>query len=149
MNYPGSGDMYSKGANMLHTLRQMVNNDEKWREILRGLNKTYYHQTVKAEQIEDYISKESGLDLDTFFDQYLRETRIPTLEYAFVNDEIQYRWTNCVDNFNMNVKVYINGEMKWLKPSQQWKKFKTKNKFKSFEVDKDFYVAVFPISIIK
>jgi aminopeptidase N len=32
VNNEGSGDMYPKGANMLHTIRQLVNNDEKWRE---------------------------------------------------------------------------------------------------------------------
>lgn len=149
VNYPGSGDMYSKGANMLHTLRQIVDDDNKWREILRGLNKTFYHQTVKAEQIEAYISKETGLDLDAFFDQYLRDTRIPTLEYAVVDDEIRYRWTNCVNGFNMSVKAFINGEMKWLQPEPRWKRLDIENKFQSFEVDKNFYVAAFPITLIK
>jgi hypothetical protein len=32
VNNEGSGDMYPKGANMLHTIRQLVNNDEKWRQ---------------------------------------------------------------------------------------------------------------------
>jgi hypothetical protein len=37
--------MYYKGGNMLHTLRQWINNDDKWRGILRGLQKDFYHQT--------------------------------------------------------------------------------------------------------
>ncbi len=149
VNYPGSGDMYSKGANMLHTLRQIVDDDEKWRQILRGLNKTFYHQTVKAEQIEEYIINETGIDLKPFFNQYLRDTRIPTLEYAVVGNEIRYRWTNCVDNFNMKVKVYINGEMQWLTPTLRWQTLQIDSPYKSFEVDKDFYVAVFLSTNIK
>ncbi|MCG6187326.1 M1 family metallopeptidase [Maribellus maritimus] len=148
VNYPGSGDMYSKGANMLHTLRQIVNDDKKWRKILRGLNETFYHQTVKAEQIEKYISGETELDLESFFNQYLRDTRIPTLEYAIVDNEIRYRWTNCVNDFNMPVKVYINGEMKWIQPTGRWSRLKQSGNYKSFEIDKNFYVAAFPITVI-
>ena len=45
--------MYQKGATMLHMISQLVNNDEKWRQLLRGLNKEFWHQTVTTEQIED------------------------------------------------------------------------------------------------
>src|SRR3546814_5169616 len=50
VNKEGSGDMYYKGANMLHTLRQLFRNDEKWRQVLRGLNRDFYHQTVRSEE---------------------------------------------------------------------------------------------------
>ena len=75
VNHSGSGDMYYKGANMLHTIRQIVNNDEKWRSVLLGINKAFYHQTVHTKQIEDYLSNHIGLDLTAFFNQYLRSTK--------------------------------------------------------------------------
>jgi aminopeptidase N len=62
VNEEGSGDMYYKGGNMIHTIRQVINNDEKFRKILRGLNKTFYHQTVTAKQVEDYINQISVID---------------------------------------------------------------------------------------
>nr|WP_319511233.1 M1 family metallopeptidase [uncultured Draconibacterium sp.] len=145
VNYPGSGDMYPKGANMLHTLRQVVNDDEKWRGILRGLNKEFYHQTVKAEQIEDYIIKQTELDLQGFFNQYLCDTRIPTFEYAIVDGELKFRWANCVENFKLPLKVYINGELQWLDPSKSWQFFDSDKKVRKVEVDKDFYVATFNV----
>jgi aminopeptidase N len=37
----GSGDMYYKGGNMIHTIRTVINNDEKFRQILRGLIKIF------------------------------------------------------------------------------------------------------------
>ena len=74
VNHSGSGDMYYKGGNMLHTIRQLVNNDEKWRGILRGMNKTFYHQTVEGKQIEAFMSQQSGMNLQPVFDQYLRDT---------------------------------------------------------------------------
>jgi aminopeptidase N len=142
VNNEGSGDMYTKGANMLHTLRQIVNNDEKWRTILRGLNSTFYHQTVTTKQIEDYLSQEVGLDLAPFFDQYLRDIRIPTFEYKLINKTLFYRWTDCVTGFDIPVKVTLNGKEKWLKPKTEWTNFPKKSKKMKLEVDKDFYVNV-------
>jgi aminopeptidase N len=135
-------DMYFKGANMLHTLRQIVNDDEKWRTILRGLNSTFYHQTVTTKQIEDYLSKNVGIDLAPFFDQYLRDIRIPTFEYKFKDNKLEYRWTNCVPGFNMPAKVTLNGKEQWLKPQVEWTNLPQTAKDLKVEVDKDFYVDV-------
>ena len=142
VNKEGSGDMYYKGANMLHTLRQLIEDDEKWRQILRGLNRTFYHQTVTTKQIEDYISKESGIDLTAFFNQYLRDTRIPTLEYKIEKKELKYRWTNIVDNFDMPVQVSIDEKVQWLFPKTNWKTLPLDSKKTSFSIDRDFYVEV-------
>jgi aminopeptidase N len=142
VNTEGSGDMYPKGGNMLHTLRQILNDDEKWRTILRGLNSTFYHQTVTNKQIEDYLSKNVGLDLISFFDQYLRDIRIPTFEYNFKDNNLSYRWTNCVSGFNMPVKVTLNGKEQWLKPQVEWANLPQISKNLKLEVDKDFYVNV-------
>lgn len=141
VNSEGSGDMYYKGANMLHTLRQIVNDDEKWRTILRGLNSTFYHKTVTTKQIEDYLSTNVGLDLSSLFDQYLRDTRIPTLEYYFKDNGLKFRWTNCIANFNMPIKVTLNGTEKWLKPGTSWKQETVSSENKELKIDTNFYVA--------
>lgn len=146
VNNEGSSDMYYKGANMLHTLRQIVNDDEKWRTILRGLNTTFYHQTVTTKQIEDYLSSEVGLDLNPFFNQYLRDTRIPTLEYYFKDKVLGFRWTNCVSGFDIPVKITINGEEKWLKPLTTWKQETIVLENPKLEIDNNFYAAVFNIT---
>lgn len=146
VNNEGSSDMYYKGANMLHTLRQIVNDDAKWRSILRGLNSTFYHQTVTTKQIEDYLSNEIGINLSTFFDQYLRDTRIPTLEYFFKEDTLEYRWTNCVVGFDMPIKVQINGQEKWLKVNTDWQRQSAEQKEPKLSIDKNFYVTSFDIS---
>ncbi|MGQ7947549.1 M1 family metallopeptidase [Flavobacterium sp. WC2509] len=133
-------DMYYKGSNMLHTLRQLVNDDAKWRTILRGLNSTFYHQTVTSKQIEDYLSQQTGFNLNPFFNQYLRDTRIPTLEYTFKDNVLKYRWTNTVSDFEMPLKVFINGNEVLLKPKSDWTELKSSSKIQKLEVDKDFYV---------
>jgi aminopeptidase N len=142
VNNSGSGDMYYKGANMLHTLRQIINNDEKWRSILVGLNKDFYHQTVTTQQIEDYIDKYFKVDLKPFFEQYLRTIKIPTLDYKLENNKLSYRWSNVVDGFSIPVNVFINSTSQWIRPTSRWKKLSSDNKIINFSVDNNFYIEV-------
>lgn len=141
VNRSGSGDMYYKGGNMLHTIRQIVNDDEKWRNILRGLNKTFYHQTVTSKQIEDYMSEQSGIDLSKVFDQYLRATQIPKLEYKIEKNKLQYRWTNCIEGFNMPTKVsFDNNTFEMIYPTTNWKVLKKKG-ITEVKLDPNFYLS--------
>ena len=113
----GSGDMYYKGANMLHTIRQVINDDEKFRQILRGLNKDFYHQTVTTQQIENYISTQSGIDFSSVFDQYLRTTKIPTLEYSQSGNLLKFRYQNAVEKLKLPIRINGNQE---ISPTEQW-----------------------------
>ncbi|MHC0445211.1 M1 family metallopeptidase [Flavobacterium sp. 3-218] len=146
VNREGSGDMYPKGANMIHTIRQVINDDAKWKSILRGMNKTFYHQTVTTKQIEDFISKESGINFSPVFDQYLRTPQVPTLEYYFQDQRLVYHWINCVENFDLPVKVTLNGVETWLKPTTDWKAENVKGDKSTLIVDKNFYVTEFNIT---
>ncbi|MCB0562091.1 MAG: M1 family metallopeptidase, partial [Phaeodactylibacter sp.] len=142
VNQSGSGDMYYKGANMLHTLRQVVNDDEKWRSILRNMNRDFYHQTVTSRQIEAYLSRQAGRGLSAFFDQYLRTTMIPALEYRAEGKKLRYRWSNCVDGFDMPVKVLLDGKEQWLEPvAGKWKQQKMAGGLNSLVLDRNFYVT--------
>lgn len=140
VNNSGSKDMYNKGNNLLHTLRQIVKDDEKWRATLRGLNKEFYHQTVTTAQIESYIAKSTGLNLEGFFDQYLRDSRIPTLEYAVINKQLVYRWRNCVANFAMPVKVYLGEDELWLTPTDKFQYAPLEKAFEGLKADPNFYI---------
>ncbi|OZV68039.1 M1 family metallopeptidase [Winogradskyella aurantia] len=138
VNNEGSRDMYYKGANMLHTLRQLIEDDELWREILRGLNSAFYHQTVTTAQIENYISTKAKKDLSAFFNQYLRDTRIPTLEYNIENNQLKYRYVDIVKGFDMPIEVLIDGKGQWLFPSSEWKAMPINTT--DFKVDRDYYI---------
>ena len=141
VNSRGSGDMYYKAGNMLHTIRSVLNDDEKFREILRGLNQTYYHKTVKGKEIEAYISQQSGKDFSPVFDQYLRSTPIPVLEYAIEGATIRYRFTHCNKNFTLPVKISLGRET-WLTPTTSWKSDQLSDWFdgKTFIVDRNFFI---------
>jgi aminopeptidase N len=142
VNSSGSSDMYYKGANMLHTLRQIIDNDEKWRSILVGLNSNFYHQTVSTQQIENYINNHIKIDLTAFFEQYLRTIKIPFLEYKLENNDLSYRWSNVVDDFSIPIKVYLNATSHWISPTGNWKKLAWNKNINTFSVDKNFYIQI-------
>ncbi|MDO9581090.1 MAG: M1 family metallopeptidase [Bacteroidales bacterium] len=141
VNFGGSGDMYYKGGNMLHTLRQIIDDDEKWRSILRGLNKDFYHQVVKGSQIENYISEKTGMNLKPFFDQYLRDVRIPVFEYFVKGNDLTFRWNNCVPGFNMPLKISVSGKEIAIKPKAGFTTIKLDTESADIKVDPGYYVA--------
>ena len=146
VNYRGSGDMYNKGGNLLHTLRYITDDDSLWRETLRGLNEEFRHRTVLAEQVEVYISEKLGRDLSPFFDQYVRDIRVPTLEYSFKNGMLFYRWGNAVEGFNMPVDVYINGEKVRLEPHKTWQNMRVEEiEDSELIMDPNFYAGSFNV----
>ena len=144
VNSPGSSDMYDKGANVLHTIRQLVDDDERWREVLRGLNRVFRWQTVTSAQVEEYIAREGGVDLDEVFDQYLRTSGIPVLEYRLEGRTLSYRWTDVVPGFAMPVRATTApGQSSWLRPTETWQSVETDlASAADFAVDRDFYVGV-------
>lgn len=146
VNSRGSGDMYYKGSNMLHTIRQLINDDEKWRQILRGLNKDFYHQTVTTEQIEKYLSEKSDIDLSKVFDQYLRTTMIPVFEYQLEEgNTIKYRYSNIVDGFEMPLRIFVDNQPKWISPTEDWKTEQVDETSDNFKVDQNFYLELKPV----
>ncbi|NRF39353.1 M1 family metallopeptidase [Pedobacter foliorum] len=145
VNNEGSGDMYYKGANMIHAIRQLINDDEKFKNILRGLNKTFYHKTVTTQEVENYIAKQSGLKLDKIFDQYLRYANIPTLEYKVDGSKLSYRWLADVKNFDMPVRVTLKeNSFSLLHPSTQWKTAELGKGITAdtFKADRNFYIKL-------
>lgn len=132
----GSGDMYPKGASMLHTIRQIINNDEKFRQILRGLNKDFYHQTVTTKQIEDYMSSKSGIDLSSIFNQYLRTVKIPTLEYTQNRESLKFRYTDSIKD--LKLPIIIDGNQT-INPTESWQTVKLK-KNSPVEFNKNYYI---------
>ena len=138
VNRESSGDIYAKGANVLHTLRQLTKDDELWRETLRGINKDFYHQTVSSNQIENYISKKLNINLKKFFDQYLRDVRIPIFEYEINEGELKYRWSNVIKGFDMPIEINLDNKSIKLFPEIEWKNIKITGD--NIEINKNYYV---------
>ncbi len=142
VNNEGSGDMYYKGANLLHTLRQIVGDDEKWRSILRGMNKTFYHKTVTTHEIENYLDANIAADLKPVFDQYLRTTNIPLFRHQIKDGKLYYHYDNVVTGFSMPLQVAINGNLHMLTPSSEQQVLALEEPIKRVEVNPNYYVGV-------
>jgi aminopeptidase N len=144
VNAEGSIDMYYKGGNMLQAIRHIINNDEKWRSTLRGLSKTFYHQTVTTKQVENYISKNAGIDFSKVFDQYLRTTPIPQLSYYYSANKktVHYRWDSCAAGFNMQLVLWHDGKSLRIYPTQQWKSLNDVSFFDADAIWKNYYIRI-------
>ncbi|MEP7146492.1 MAG: M1 family aminopeptidase [bacterium] len=117
-----SSDKYAKGSNMIHTIRHSIDDDEMFRNILRDMNKTFYHQVVTTQQIENFINKNSGFDFSVVFDQYLRNIEIPHFEFYFSANKntVHYRYTNCIPGFDLPL-VLKNSDVKLkIFPTNEW-----------------------------
>ncbi len=144
VNKEGSGDEYYKGGNMLQLIRHSINDDDKFRNILRGLTSTFYHQTVTTQQIENYISKNAGIDFSKVFDQYLRTTQIPGFQYHYSADKkkLYYRWDSCVAGFNLQLAIQNNNVTARLYPAEKWKSISSTPAFNPAWIEKNYYIIL-------
>ena len=141
VNHSGSGDMYYKGANMLNTIRSIIDDDKLWREILVGLNDTFRHSTVSTQQIEEYISKASKYDLSSTFDQYLRTADVPVLEWQKIEDALWFRWTNCLIEFNMPVELNSSRTNIKIFPTTEWNYIEINPSEKRWAIDENYFAG--------
>ena len=140
VNNNGNIDIYYKGSNMVHMVRQLVNDDERFRQLLRGINRKFYHKTVNTLEIEEYISSFTSIDFNLFFDQYLRKNNLPVLEYKIENNQLFYHWSECVKGFNMKLRLE-NGQ--WIQPTEDWRILdQSLNKIEDFKPDINFYIIL-------
>ena len=149
VHHRGSGDMYPKGGNMLHTIRHSIGNDSLFRDILRGMNETFYHKTVTSKQVEDYISSRAGIDLSRVFDQYLRSVDIPELQHYRKGRNIMIRWANAVNGFDLRLGIPVGGKVITLSPTTSWKKIRDRKrsiKIDPVYLERMFYIKVTSVS---
>lgn len=132
-------DMYYKAANMLLTLREIINNDKLWRKMLLELQKEYFKTTVNSKTVEEKIAEVTNLDLSSFFDVYLRQAKIPKLELQKSKKKIQYKFSQVSEDFNMPLRIYINEQEEWINPTTNWQTKKI-NKGDELIIDENFYI---------
>ena len=144
VNKEGSGDMYPKGALLLNTVRHIVNDDAKWWKILLKYSETFRYKIIDTETVVNFFNKETGIDLTSVFNQYLRHTSIPKLEFRKTKGKLQFRWESDESNFNMPIDIKIEGKKYRLYPTNTWNTSKYKiNKLEDTEVlTNDFYIDV-------
>lgn len=142
VNKSGSGDMYYKGGNMLHTIRCVIDDDELWRSILRGLNRDFRHQTVTTQQIETYVSEKAGIDLQCVFDQYLRNTRLPKFVVRVEGSKLHYHYADVIDGFHLKTRLLIDKKPVWVNATTKEQTIPLPSADAEIEVDRSWFVEL-------
>lgn len=148
VNAKGSGDMYPKGGNMLHTIRHSIDDDKLFRSILTGLNQTFKNKTVDGSEIQRYISEKSEFDFSKVFEQYLTTTQIPKLKLYVdgMNSKMFFKWENCIKDFDLPLVLKGSDERVRINPSEEWKSIIVEPKeqylFTPQRIEKMYYVDV-------
>lgn len=122
VNSEGSGDMYYKGSNLLNNIRSIYNDDELWWKTLKDYTETYKHRIIDTQTTEDFFDQATNTNLKPVFDQYLRYSALPQLQFIKEGNTFSYRWEADVENFEMPIDVFIKGKETRLNPSSNWKK---------------------------
>ena len=105
VNYFYLGDMYSKGCLLLHTLRNVIGDDPLWFSILRGIQERLRYRSVTTEDLVRCFNELAGGDYTGIFDQYLRYTSIPELQWTLSGSNLRYRWQADVPDFHMPIRL--------------------------------------------
>jgi aminopeptidase N len=144
VNQEGSGDMYPKGANVVHMVRQLLDDDSRFKQLLRYLNQRLQYSVTTSARVEQLINDQLSADLRPLFDQYLRHTEVPVLQWALVKGRLWYRWTNCTDRFAMNVRLELEGRDLGFQPvAAGWRSIPVNASRKAeLKVDRNFYVGI-------
>ena len=144
VNNEGSGDMYPKGALLLNTIRNIVNDDEKWWKMILKYSETYRHKIIDTETVINFFNTESSINLTSVFNQYLRFPGIPELIIKQTKKKLEFRWKTMETNFTMPIDVKVNGKEMRINPTNEFQK--SKFKIKSLEdvevLKNEFYVKV-------
>ncbi len=88
------GDIYGKGAVVLHTLRYLIGDDAFFRSLRRmsyptkemeALNDGRQTRLVNTDDFLAIAEQESKMELDWFFEMYLRQPKLPKLVQGHIN----------------------------------------------------------------
>ena len=141
VHHEGSGDMYYKGALLLHSIRSFINNDERWWKILKNYSTTFTHQIIDTQTVIQFFSEQAGLELAPVFNQYLVHKELPILEWKFVANKLYFRWNCAEQGFNLPATFVCKGKEIRVNPTKNWKSISGKGKLKKDIVVKntDFY----------
>lgn len=106
VNHSGPGDVYYKGANMINTLRSIVNDDKLWWKTLKNFAESFKHQITNTNEVIDFFNRELKQDYSSFFDQYLNYNDIPVLQIRRKGkNKVQMKWKAHAKQFEMPIFV--------------------------------------------
>ena len=113
------GDVYNKGALVLHTIRNVINDSTLFFDILQ----TFYREHaggshVTTDDFREVLERKTGLDWAKFFEAYLYSRQVPVLKWYYGSVDpgrdqgrsnpvsfVAAKWTNVPEGFTMPVRL--------------------------------------------
>lgn len=115
------GDIYGKGAVVLHTLRYLIGDEAFFRALRRMAYPTKQMETytdgrqTRLVTTDDFLAiaeQESKMDLDWFFEMYLRQPKLPKLVVEPSNGRTNLQWETPNNMpFPMPIDIEIGGKI--------------------------------------
>jgi len=125
-NYKDS-DIYTKGSLILHTLRNIINDDDLFFDILKTFRTENNEKQILSEVFIELVNKKTKQDYTWFFNQYLFKREAPILEYYMDGEGLYYRWTKTNDDFKLPAKIKANKQTILLFPTTKLEKIELKD----------------------
>jgi aminopeptidase N len=118
--FHSGGDIYYKGAWVLHTLRYLIGDEAFFRALRRmtypdpALERLTTGEHVRHVTTDDFVriaEEVSGRELGWFFEMYVRQPQLPRLDVQRQGNEWALRWVTPGNlPFPMPVEVELDGE---------------------------------------
>jgi len=107
-------DMYFKGSWILHTLRHVINDDDKWFGLIKQFYKNNKYKNITSQDFFLFTKMYLEVNYDKFFQQYLYNAAIPKLVYTLEegngSNSFRYKWEADVKGFVMPVEIEVAGQ---------------------------------------
>ena len=118
------GDIYYKGAVVLHMLRKVIDKDELFFRIIKKFSTEYGDHCVYTEHFMKLVNEETGINYDWFFQQYVFRAEAPELFFhlflkANGKKALQFKWNekNTNKNFALKINVQFDDETVQIAPT--------------------------------
>ena len=119
-------DVYFKGAWMLHTFREALNDDKLWFGTLKKLSMHFRKEMATTEAIIAFFKQELPYDFTAEIEFYLKNKELPLLDYSIYDEDgdiwFERRWNCSSPTFNLPILLELNGEEMLLSASKKTEK---------------------------
>ncbi len=125
VNYAvADNDIYFKGAWIIHSLRNSLNDDARFYDLMRDFNRDFFKKTTRTEEVIQWWAKHTDARYEATLRQYLFQSNLPILEYKLKGRgkerKLSYRFAGVGQDFYLPITVETRQKSVTLSPDTDW-----------------------------
>ncbi|MBE0647621.1 MAG: M1 family metallopeptidase [Bacteroidales bacterium] len=109
------GDIYHKGAIILHNLRCTINDDSLFFHLIKEFHTRNLYKAVTSNDFLLLVNELTQKDFSPFFSKFLYDKEPPVLSYKFIREGdkfyLSYKWTRVKPGFEMPFLFVTNNSV--------------------------------------